>query len=186
MKQEMIETAAARLAKDDTGCYYDQLTRRFLGPTVRGDTSALEAIAAVRAAGRFLHLVQERYAERQGLSEGRLQLLFMLRRGGETGISLGRLADFMRVSPRNVTGLVDNLERAGLVERIPDPDDRRSIHARLTPAGRERIDSTWKPALRAQFPLTKGFTKEELVQLRHLCLKLLANTKDLADKEEDS
>jgi DNA-binding MarR family transcriptional regulator len=152
---------------------------------VEGDTAALEAIAAVRVAARFLHLAQERYAERQGLSEGRLQLLFMVRHAGDAGISLGRLAELMRVSPRNVTGLVDTLERDGLIERVPDREDRRSIHARLTPAGWQRIDSIWRPALQAQFPLAKGFSKEELVQLRHLCLKLLANIKEVADKQEE-
>jgi DNA-binding MarR family transcriptional regulator len=172
------------LRTDEHGCYFDQRTRDFFAFRAAGDYTHLEALAAVRNVARHMHLLQERYAESEGLSEGRLQLLFVLRRFGEKGISLGRLAELMRVSPRNVTGLMDSLEHAGLAERVPDPSDRRSIHARLTDAGRARIDSMWKPALEKQFPLTRGFTKEELVQLRHLCLKLLANAMELEKEEE--
>jgi DNA-binding MarR family transcriptional regulator len=167
-----------RLARDPDGCLFDERTREFLG-TGEG-APALEAIAAVRTAARYLQRMQERWAEAHGLSEGRLQLLFMLSRFGDTGISLGRLAELQGVSPRNITGLVDSLEKAGLVERVPDPNDRRSIHGRLTAAGRERIDSIRQPALKLQFPLTEGFTGDELVQLRHLALKLLANAQRLA------
>ena len=140
-------------------------------------------MAALRNAAKQLHHAQERWAESKGLSEGRLGLLFVLHRFGEEGISLGRLAELQRVTPRNVTGLVDSLEKDGLVERLPDPDDRRSVRARLTAAGRERIDSIWKPTIDKQFPLTRGFTRDELVQLRHLCLKLLANVMEM-EKEE--
>ena len=175
----------AELGTDEHGCYFDQRTRDFFKfRAVESDISPLEAVAALRNAARHLHLVQERWAEREGLSEGRLSLLFVLRRFGAHGISLGRLAELQRVSPRNVTGLIDNLEKAGLVERIPDPADRRSIKARLTAAGRGRIDSIWKPTLEKQFPVTKGFSDEELVQLRHLCLKLLMNVMELERKEE--
>jgi DNA-binding MarR family transcriptional regulator len=167
-----------RLARDPNGCLFDERAREFVG--TGEEAPALEAIAAVRVAALYLHRIQERWAEGQGLSEGRLQLLFMLSRFGNSGISLGHLAELQNVSARNITGLVDSLERAGLVERVPDPDDRRSIQARLTVAGRARIDSIREPALKLQFPLADGFTDDELVQLRHLALKLLANAQRLA------
>lgn len=167
------------LGLDGRGCFFDERVREFVG-TGEG-APALEAVAAVRAAARYLHLMHERWAERQDLSDGRLQLLFSLSRYGEGGISLGRLADLQGVTPRNITGLVDNLEKAGLVERVPVSGDRRSIHARLTARGRARIDSIRQPARKLQFRLTAGFTEEELVQLRHLSLKLLANAEKLAE-----
>ena len=183
MKIETDLQRRPRLAQDRDGCLFDERTREFVGS---GEGApALEAIAAVRAAARCLHLMQERWAEGQGLSEGRLQLLFMLSRFGDGGISLGRLAELQNVSPRNITGLVDSLEKAALVERVPDPDDRRSIQARLTQAGRARIESIRQPALKVQFPLASGFTGDELVQLRHLALKLLTNAQRLAKDQED-
>jgi DNA-binding MarR family transcriptional regulator len=167
-----------RLAEDQDGCLFDERARELVGSS-EGAT-ALEAIAAVRTAARYLQLIQERWAEGQGLSEGRLKLLFVLSRCGDGGMNLSHLADLQGVTPRNITGLVDNLERDGLVERVHDASDRRSIQARLTPAGRARIDAIRQPAMRLQVPLAKGFTDDELVQLRHLSLKLLANARELA------
>jgi DNA-binding MarR family transcriptional regulator len=43
------------------------------------------------------------------------------------------------VSRSRVSRVVDELVRAGLVERVPNPDDRRSAFARITPAGRARL-----------------------------------------------
>ncbi len=47
----------------------------------------------------------------------------------------GDLAAHLRVVPRSVTDVVDTLERAGLVERTPDPADRRATLLSLTEAG---------------------------------------------------
>ena len=178
MKPETDDLKAPRLAEDSDGCLFDERARELVG-SAEG-AAGLEAIAAVRVAAHHLHRMQERWAESHGLSEGRLQLLFMLSHFGDGGVSLGRLAELQNVSPRNITGLVDSLEKAGLVERVPDPKDRRSIQARLTAAGRERIESIRQPALKLPFPLTEGFTEDELVKLRHLALKLVANAQTLA------
>src|SRR5437867_3976793 len=78
-----------------------------------------------------------------------------------------------QVDPRTVTGRVDNLERDGLVKRVDVPDDRRSVHAELTAQGRERVKALWRGAAGGQAQLTKRFSESELIQLRHLCLRLI-------------
>jgi DNA-binding MarR family transcriptional regulator len=100
-------------------------------------------------------------------------VLFRLHRCGDT--ALGDLAESLESTPRNITGLVDHLERDGLVERVPDPEDRRSVRARLTQAGRERIESMWGTGLAQQADLVHGISEEDLAQLRHLCLALVEN-----------
>jgi MarR family transcriptional regulator, organic hydroperoxide resistance regulator len=57
-------------------------------------------------------------------------------------ISMRELAERLRSDPSNLTGLIDRLEARGLVERRPDPSDRRVKGLALTPAGaqlRERL-----------------------------------------------
>ena len=57
-------------------------------------------------------------------------------------ISMRELAERLKSDPSNVTGLIDRLEVRGLVERRPDPTDRRIKGLALTPAGaqlRERL-----------------------------------------------
>ena len=50
-------------------------------------------------------------------------------------ISMRELAERLKSDPSNVTGLIDRLEARGLVERRPDPTDRRIKGLALTPAG---------------------------------------------------
>jgi DNA-binding MarR family transcriptional regulator len=77
------------------------------------------------------------------------------------------------VSPRTVTGLVDNLERDGYVKRVDAPGDRRSVYAEITEQGRDAVKRLWRDSQGGQVALTKGFTESELVQLRHLSLRLI-------------
>ena len=53
------------------------------------------------------------------------------------GLRLKELADRLRIAPRSATEVVDQLEGKGLVERRPDPADRRATRVFLTAAGRE-------------------------------------------------
>ncbi len=60
----------------------------------------------------------------------------------EPPISMRELAERLKSDPSNVTGLIDRLEARGLVERRPDPSDRRVKGLALTSAGarmRERL-----------------------------------------------
>lgn len=158
---------------DADGCLYERQARRMVEQAAPGQRPALEALAALRMAGRQMHLHMERWADVHGLSEGRLQVLFRLRKADDRTLAMADLASSLNVSPRNVTGLVDHLEKDGLVERVSDPNDRRSVLARLTDRGLEKIESTWRDGMNAQTVMTREFTREELVQLRHLCLRLV-------------
>jgi DNA-binding MarR family transcriptional regulator len=91
----------------------------------------------------------------------------------EGRMTMGDIAEMLDVTPRTVTGLVDNLERDGLVRRVDDPRDRRSVYAELTDKGRERVQAVWRDAAAGQQALTRGFKESDLVQLRHLCLQLI-------------
>jgi DNA-binding MarR family transcriptional regulator len=51
------------------------------------------------------------------------------------GLRMNVLSRYLMVTGGNVTGLTDQLVRDGLVERVDDPDDRRSYLVRLTAAG---------------------------------------------------
>src|SRR2546423_4092682 len=162
------------MGRDEAGRLYSVRMRELMKP-LGVDTTAVEALAALRIAGKSLRMMQERWAETHDLSEGRLGVMFRLLRVGDC--QLGDLADELDSTPRNITGLVDHLERDGLVERLPDPQDRRSVRARLTPAGRQRIESIWEEGLEHQFEVGQGMSKEDLAQLRHLCLQLAENAR---------
>jgi DNA-binding MarR family transcriptional regulator len=79
-----------------------------------------------------------------GLTAAQFDVLSHL--ASNPGISQQELAEHLIVTKGNVAGLLDRLELAGLVERQPDPDDRRRYHLMLTEAGR-RIFSGAAPSL---------------------------------------
>ena len=62
-----------------------------------------------------------------------LRLMFSLLESD--GQMLSDLAAEMHVTPPTITGLTDRLVKRDLLERKPDPNDRRVIRASLTPAG---------------------------------------------------
>lgn len=73
---------------------------------------------------------------REGLTVARAHLLWLLHHSGPT--TQRALADALKVTPRNVTGLVDGLVASGHVTREPHPTDRRATLVSLT----ERAAST--------------------------------------------
>ncbi len=69
-------------------------------------------------------------ARKIGVTRPQWQVLVVLRRN--EGINQGGLADLLEVEPITVCRMVDRLQEAGLVERHPDPADRRSWRLHLT------------------------------------------------------
>ena len=72
-----------------------------------------------------------------GLSAPRLSVLTELANEADP-LPLSELASRLSCVRSNITQLVDRLEADGLVRRVADPNDRRSVRAQITPLGRER------------------------------------------------
>jgi DNA-binding MarR family transcriptional regulator len=88
--------------------------------------------------------------------------------------SPGRLAKREGLSSGAMTNRLDQLEKAGLVRRLPDPDDRRALKVELTKKGHE----LWADSLIAQASkearLAAALDERELAQLNKLLRKVLA------------
>jgi DNA-binding MarR family transcriptional regulator len=72
-----------------------------------------------------------------GLSLSRAKVLQVLEREGP--LRQASLAKTLRLAPRSITQSIEGLERSGLVERRPDPDDQRCKIVLLTPKGRATL-----------------------------------------------
>lgn len=140
-----------------------------------GDTLALETAAAVRSASQAVDRLRSHGAGGRGLSAGALDVLARLSTAPDLGLSIGELARAAGVSSRNVTGLVDTLERDGLAQRVQDPRDRRSVRARITPSGLDWLDAFRQPTQRAMSAVFQGFTEDDLARFRDLCLRVVEN-----------
>jgi len=87
---------------------------------------------------RINRMLDDTLAE-QGLSHGEWKVLASIYNSESPHRrSPGVLASCMDLSSGAMTNRLDRLEQAGLVRRLPDPGDRRSIQVELTEAGRDR------------------------------------------------
>jgi DNA-binding MarR family transcriptional regulator len=103
-----------------------------------------------------------------GVTDVQLNLLMMLRhQGGTEGLSQARLGKLMVVGRANVTGLVDRLERDGMIRRT-DTQDRRCNIIQLTDKGRKLLDKIEPPYTKEVYRLMGSFTKQELKDLVRL------------------
>ncbi|MEU5880777.1 MarR family transcriptional regulator [Spirillospora sp. NPDC047279] len=79
-----------------------------------------------------------------------LRLLAFTRTGS---LPMGKMGVRLMVHPASVTNVIGRLERRGLVQRRPSPDDRRVVLAEITPAGREIAEESTAALHKASFGL---------------------------------
>lgn len=124
----------------------------------------------------------DRLLKAQGISLPRVRLLgFILEKGETRSVDV---AEAFSYAPRTVTEALDGLEKAGLIERRPSPEDRRSKLIALTEHGRE--------ALALAQPTVQGFVKDvfaaldagEQEMLANLVEKLTARLDRIASERE--
>ncbi len=110
-----------------------------------------------------------------GLQPGEFDVLATLRRSGEPYmLSPTRLYEAAMISSGGMTNRIDRLERAGLIERRPDPNDRRGKLITLTAAGRRVIDETIARHVANEELLLSVLTTAEQKKLNALLKKLIA------------
>ena len=108
--------------------------------------------------------VRRRLRASFGMSLSRFDLLAQLD-GTNTGIRMGEISSRLMVTTGNITGLTDELEADGLVERLVDPTSRRSCLVRMTPKGRK--------AFRAAAMANEGWIEEFFFEMSPKDKKLL-------------
>ncbi|MDI6713215.1 MAG: MarR family transcriptional regulator [Anaerosomatales bacterium] len=108
-----------------------------------------------------------------GVHPGQAACLFALR--GEEGLSQRELARRLFVSAPTVTGIVQKMERADLVERRPDPHDQRLMRIRLSERGREVAAALAEAFASQAEAMFAGFTPEELAELSRLLSRVGEN-----------
>jgi DNA-binding MarR family transcriptional regulator len=109
-----------------------------------------------------------------GLQPGEFDVLATLRRSGKPYmLSPTRLYEAAMISSGGMTNRLDRLERAGLVERRADPDDRRAKLIVLTDAGKRVIDETIGRHVANEERLLSVLTPAEQERLNALLRKLI-------------
>ena len=76
--------------------------------------------------------------------------------------TIGEVTVALQASPAGASGLLARMERADLVRRRTDPDDRRTVRLDLTPTGTAALDDVRTALTELNDRLTDGFTDDEL------------------------
>jgi len=139
----------------------------------RGDHSALRIWLRLLTCTQLIERrVRSGLREEFGTTLPRFDLMAQLERH-PGGLKMNELSRMLMVTGGNVTAIVDQLEKEGLVERLDEPDDRRAFRIRLTRSG----DKTFAEMARAHeqwvVELLEGLSRREHDEL----LKLLAKLK---------
>ncbi|MEN1885170.1 MarR family winged helix-turn-helix transcriptional regulator [Streptomyces mirabilis] len=137
--------------------------------TTRIDPLTLEVVDLIGTVVARYHEEYEDAAAEHALTGAQARLLSLL---SLEPLPMRRLAQKLKCEPSNVTGIVDRLEARGLVERRPDPSDRRVKLAAATEEGR-RVARSLRDALNfAREPLA-ALSTEERLSLRDLLRRML-------------
>jgi len=137
-------------------------------------------VSAMGLVGRFKritqHLSQEMtktFAE-HGLNPASFDVLATLRRSGSPyALSPNDLLATMMVTSGTMTNRIDQLSKSGLVERVKNPDDARSVIISLTQQGFAIIDAAVTDHVATQDRLTSVFTADEQESINLLLKKFL-------------
>ena len=139
------------------------------------DVAPLQVLSRVSRLARHADRARRAAFGAHGLELWEFDVLSALRRQGPSyRLSPGALLRTTLVTSGTMTNRIDRLERAGLVRRDPDPQDKRGVLVTLTAAGRARVDAALADLLAAEQALLAVLPAESRHTLAGLLRTVLA------------
>ncbi|KAB2348433.1 MarR family winged helix-turn-helix transcriptional regulator [Actinomadura rudentiformis] len=143
------------------------------------DTWPMGIVGRISRLSRLLDRELKEFFAGYGLEFWEFDVLATLRRaGGTNGLTAGDLNKAAMVTSGAITNRIDRLASKGLVERVPDPQDRRSIRVRLTDQGRTMVDEIVGPHVENEARLLASLGSEERTQLEATLRSVLESLGD--------
>ena len=138
------------------------------------DLRPMEVLSRVTRLGHHLDGARRQAFAEHGLESWEFDVLAALRRAGTPyELSPGRLLRETLVTSGTMTNRVDRLAARGLVERLPDPRDRRGVLVRLTATGRRTVDGALEGLLSRERALLTGLDADDQRRLADLLRALV-------------
>jgi DNA-binding MarR family transcriptional regulator len=153
----------------------DELTQAWARERPDLDLGPVAVFSRISRLARHLDLARREAFTTSGVESWEFDVLAALRRAGAPyELSPGRLLRATLVTSGTMTNRVDRLVERGLVERHPDPADRRGVLVRLTREGKAAVDGAFTALIEAEKALLAELPAEEQEELTGLLRRLLA------------
>jgi MarR family transcriptional regulator, 2-MHQ and catechol-resistance regulon repressor len=150
------------------------MTWDYMSNALRSDPATRLALGSFvklrRAVNSLAARLNPPLARDHGLTESQFGVLEALLHLGP--MPQARLCEKLLVSGSNLTTVIDNLERSGLVRRDPNPQDRRAYLVRLSNKGRALVARAFPGHAARVRELLGALTQAEQRELSRLCRKL--------------
>jgi DNA-binding MarR family transcriptional regulator len=138
------------------------------------DVAPMQVLSRVTRLARHLDRARRQAFADQDLESWEFDVLSALRRSGPPyQLSPGRLLHETLVTSGTMTNRVDRMAARGLVERLPDPADRRGVQVRLTAKGRESVDAALESLLARERVLLRSLKPADERRLADLLRTLV-------------
>jgi DNA-binding MarR family transcriptional regulator len=139
------------------------------------DVRPLEVLSRVTRLARHVDRARGTAFAAHDLDGWEFDVLAALRRAGRPYmLSPGLLIAQTLVTSGTMTNRIDRLTKKGLVERLPDPSDRRGVLVRLTPEGRDRADEALAGLLAQERAILAQLSRAQRGELAALLRRLTA------------
>lgn len=152
----------------------DEILEQWQRESPQLDVSALAVTGRVMRIARLLEKHRETVLAEYGLNVWSFDVLATLRRQGSPyQLKPTDLYGLLMLSSGAMTNRIDRLEEDGVVVRLRDPDDRRSVSVQLTPKGIELIDTVMPVLFEKEKQFLEEFTKTETQTFTKLLRRFL-------------
>ncbi|AKN31929.1 hypothetical protein Ccar_14085 [Clostridium carboxidivorans P7] len=135
-------------------------------------SSSLRLLEVISKTSNMVQKVLNKFYKELMLSETQFSALYLVYLAGDDGITLSTLGEKMNVTRANITTLVDRMVSRGLIERIINENDRRSIKAVVTDNGKEIFNSILPKYEEFTSVLLNFLTESEKKRFNELLLKI--------------
>jgi len=140
------------------------------------DLETMDLVARLTRAAQLINGRIEAFAASFGVHRGEGDVLFTLRRAGPPfRLSPTRLAESLLVTTGTMTNRLDRLEKRGLIKRIPNPADRRSLDVELSAEGRRLVDAAVTEHVANEQAMLAPLTARDRAELTRITRKLIAH-----------
>lgn len=118
-----------------------------------GSVPSMAAITSIMRAHQILLAQVDAVVKPYGLTFARYEALVLLTFSQQGELPMSKIGERLMVHPTSVTNTVDRLQKAGLVDKRPNPEDGRGTLASITARGREVCDAATRDLMEMDFGL---------------------------------